>query len=125
MVTVQSDDIDYKQRCYVQELQFSTGWTYDRIAKDQNLPLSTVAKICNSPATPGRKNRCGRKIKIDTPTRRRLVYTATLNAENRRKPYSEIMQLIGLEADKKTLRDAFAKEGDNDGQHVRSPSYTI
>ncbi|KAH0604922.1 uncharacterized protein H6S33_006590 [Morchella sextelata] len=111
MVTVRSDDIEYKQRCYVQALRFSAGWTYDRISKDQNLPLSTVAKICNTPATPKRKNRCGRKIKIDTPTHRRLVYVATLNAENRRKPYADIAQLVGVEADSKTLQEAFAKEG--------------
>lgn len=111
MVTVRTEDIDYKQRCYVQALRFSAGWTYDRIAKDQNLPLSTVAKICKGPATPQRKNRCGRKIKIDTPTRRLLVFTATKDAEHRQKPYEEIAKIVGVEASNKTLREAFAKEG--------------
>jgi hypothetical protein len=112
MVTVRTADVSYGKRCYIQGLR-KAGWTYEKIAKDQSMPRSTVAQICAAPATPQRKNKCGRKIKIDTPTRRRLVFTATLNAENRRKTMSEIAQLcdLGFHVSEKTLRQAFAKEG--------------
>lgn len=111
MVSIRTEDVSYKQRCYVQALRNNAGWTFQRIARDQGLALSTVYGICSGPATPQRVGKCGRKVKIDTPTRRRLVFAATSTAENRRKPYSEVANEMGIEASDKTLRTAFAKEG--------------
>ena len=99
----------YKTRCQVQALRFSAGWTYRRIAEDQNLSVSTVHDICHAPATP-RKTK-GRPVLLDTPTRRRLVATATESAGHRRMPLSEVAALCNIEACDRTLRKAFAKEG--------------
>jgi len=102
-------DTSYKKRCFVQALRFRAGWTYREIAADQNLGLSTVHDICQAPATP--KKRKGRPFSIDTPTRRRLVATATFSAANRRLTYSEVADLCGIQASEKTLRKAFSLEG--------------
>jgi len=99
----------YKTRCQVQALRFSAGWTYRRIAEDQNLAVSTVHDICHGPSTP-RKTK-GRPILLDTPTRCRLVAMATQSAEHRRMPLREVAALCDIEACDRTLRKAFAKEG--------------
>ena len=99
----------YKTRCQVQALRFSAGWTYQRITEDQNLSVSTVHDICHAPATP-RKTK-GRPALLDTPTRHRLVATATESAAHRRMPLSEVAALCNIEACDRTLRKAFAKEG--------------
>jgi len=99
----------YKTRCQVQALRFSDGWTYRRIADDQNLAVNTVHDICHGPSTP-RKTK-GRPILLDTPTRCRLVAMATQSAEHRRIPLREVTALCDIEACDRTLHKAFAKEG--------------
>ena len=102
-------DTSYKKRCYVHALRFRAGWTYQQIAEDQNLGLSTVHDICKAPATP--KKRKGRPFSIDSPTRRRLVATATMSSAHRRMPLMEIAELCGVQASEKTIRKAFSLEG--------------
>lgn len=109
MVAIKTAETSYKQRCYVKCLRFESGWIYAKIAANQNLSISTVFDICHRPTTPQKKK--GRPFSIDTPTRRQLVYTATLNSENRRKSYSEIAEICGVDASEKTLRKAFTLEG--------------
>lgn len=110
MVTARTEDVSYGKRCYIQGLRHA-GWTYDRTARDQNLPRSTVWRICHTPATAKRKGKRGRKVKTDTPTPRHLVLTATATAETRQKPFIEIAQEIGITASASVLRTAFAEEG--------------
>lgn len=109
MPPIKTKETSYKTRCQVQALRFSAGWTYARIAEDQNLGISTVRDICNSPATP--KKRKGRPFSIDSPTRRHLVATATQDAAHRQMPFQEIAELCGVQASERTLRKAFALEG--------------
>lgn len=109
-VPTRTEDISYRKRCYVQALRYA-GWTFQQIADDQALAVSTVYGICNSPATPQREGRCGRPLILDTPTRRQLVFAATATAESRRKPWSDVAEEIGIRVSAKTLRAAFAKEG--------------
>lgn len=109
MVTVKTAECSYKQRCYIQCLRNEAGWTLQKIADNQQLSIGTVWNICNSPATPRKKK--GRPLKITTPIRRQLVATATLDAEHRRKPYSEIAEICGISAGEKSLRRAFEREG--------------
>lgn len=109
MVAIKTAETSYKQRCYIQALRFEAKWTFRKIADNQGLALSTVFDICNKPATP--KKRKGRPVILDSPTRRRLVFTATENAENRRKSYTEIAEICGITACEKTLRKAFDAEG--------------
>lgn len=109
MVAVKTFETSYNQRCYVQALRFEAGWTFQKIADNQKLSVGTVWNICNGPATP--KKRKGRPLTLDSPTRRRLVYTASLTAENRRKSYAEIAEICGVKACEKTLQKAFQLEG--------------
>ena len=91
----------YRQRCAVQTLRFSAGWTYRKIAEDQNLSVSTVYQICQGPTTP--KKPKGRTFSLDTPTQRRLVATATMSAANRRMRLTEVAPACGVQACEKTL----------------------
>ena len=104
-------DLSYKQRCTIHALRFSAGWTLQQIAENQNLPVSTVGRVCAGPTTPQKKTRVGRKVKINTPQRQQLVALATLDAEHRRMRLVDIAQELGIEAGEKALRKAFAKEG--------------
>jgi len=97
----------YKKRCAVQTLRFSAGWTYRRIAEDQQLSVSTIYEICQGPATP--KKPKGRSFSLNTPTQ--LVATATMNAASRRMPLVEVAAACGFTACEKTLRKAFKMEG--------------
>lgn len=108
MVTVRTEDLSYKKRCYVQALRHA-GWTYDQIAKNQGISMSTVWKICHSPATSHRKGQCGREIKINTPTPCRLVFTVTMKTENRHKTFPEIAQIACVETYSVKLSASFAK----------------
>lgn len=109
MPQVKTQETPYKKRCAVQALRFSAGWSYPRIAQDQNLAVSTVWDICHAPATP--KKRKGRPFSIDTPTRQRLVATATQNSLHRQMPLPDIAEICGVRASERTLRKAFAREG--------------
>jgi len=109
MPPVKGKETTYKQRCFIHALRFEAGWSYERIAESQDIPKSTVWDICQAPATP--KKRSGRPFSVDTPTRRRLVGTATRDAEHRRMPYTDIAYLCGVGASERTLRKAFALEG--------------
>ena len=111
MTRVGTEDLSYKQRCQIQCLRADAGWTFERIAEKYGISVSTAWRVCNGPATPRKRGK--KPLKIDTPLRKRLVYEATLNSENRNKSYSEIAAMIGLQASEKTLRAAFAKEGYN------------
>ena len=53
----------------------------------------------------------GRRPIIDSPTRQRLVFAASQDAEHRRMPMIEVARELGIEAAKKTIRKAFQKEG--------------
>jgi len=109
MPPIKVSEISYKKRCYVHALRFRAGWTYQRIAEDQNIGLSTVHDICHAPATP--KKQKGRPFSIDTPTRQRLVATATQSDAHRRMTLMEIADLCGVQGHKKTIRKAFSLEG--------------
>jgi len=105
----QRECASYKKRCAVQTLRFSAGWTYRRIAEDQNLSVSTIYAICQGPSTP--KKPKGRTFSLDTPTRRRLVATATMSAAHRRMQLTEVAAACGVQACERTLQKAFRMEG--------------
>jgi len=109
MPPIKTHEASYRQRCAVQALRFSAGWTYQRIADDQNLGVSTVWDICHAPATP--KKRKGRPFSIDSPTRRTLVATATRDSTHRQMPFTHIADICGVQACERTLQKAFALEG--------------
>jgi hypothetical protein len=117
MVAIKTAEISYKQRCYVKCLRFESGWIYAKIAVDQNLSISTLFDICHKPTTPQKKK--GRPFSIDTPTRRRLVYTATLNTENRRKSYTAIAEICEVNAYMSTLRKALPWRDMDEELHER------
>jgi len=101
--------VPYKHRCAVRTLRFSANWTYRQIAEEQNLSLSTVFNICQEPSTPQKPK--GRSFSLDTPTRRRLVATATTSATTQRMPLREMAVACGVQACEKTLQKAFRMEG--------------
>ena len=106
----------------VQALRFEAGWTYQRIAENQNLAITTVSDICHAPATP--KKRIGRPFSITPTTRRVLVATATRDAQHRQMTLADIADICGVRASEKTLRKAFALEGYHRRKHGKSPCST-
>src|SRR5437868_15156493 len=95
----------YKQRCAVQTLRFSAGWTYRQIAEHQQLSVGAVFNICQGPSTP--KKPKGRPFSLMTPTRRLLVTTATMSAAHRRMTYPEVAAACGVQACERIRRRAF------------------
>jgi hypothetical protein len=104
-------EVNYKLRCKIHALREEAGWPYTRIADTYNLPLTTVYRICKSRETPQKRKSCGRRKKIDTPTRKALVARSKMDATHRRMTFARVASELGLRADEKTLRRAFAKEG--------------
>ena len=68
MPLVKVRETSYKKACYVQALHFRAGWTYQRIAENQNIRLSTVDNIYNAAAMP--KKHKGRPVLINASTHR-------------------------------------------------------
>ena len=83
-----------------------------KIASKVDVPRSTVQRIINEPPTPQKKKRTGRPgIVVDKEARQALVMHATLNAENRRKPWRQIVQELGIELSYNTIKKMFDIEG--------------
>ena len=90
----------------------------------QNIPISTVHRICCLPVTP-QKFRSGRKKIINTPTWKYFVSIATQDAYHRRLAYSEVAKIAGVQACEKTLRAAFAAEGYGCRSAPKKPYLTV
>ncbi|KAF2500949.1 hypothetical protein BU16DRAFT_598708 [Lophium mytilinum] len=70
------------------------GLKLREICKRMGVSLSTVSTVINGPTTPTKSK--GRRPILDTPTRHRLVLHATLNADQRRKPWRVIANELGI-----------------------------
>lgn len=97
---------------YIQALRHIAFWPYRKIADAVKLPLTTVYRTAHQYSTPTiNKGKRGRPLLLSPEARSKLVELATTSAENRRKPFTEIAYLAGVQASEKTLRTAFATEG--------------
>ena len=102
--------LSYRERDTAYSLSEYASWTNREIAGTLGVPERTVSNALNKQRWSPHKQR-GRKPKIDTPTRKRLVARAKLDRIYRRKPFEEIAFLEGISACKRSLYKAFKKEG--------------
>ena len=85
-------------------LEHYANWTYPQIATAIGVALSTLYRITHPPLTPIRSCLRGRHAILRTPQREKLITFAPSSAVNRRKSYTEIAQMAGITACKRTLR---------------------
>jgi hypothetical protein len=97
-------------RLRVQTLYFDAGWTQDQIILQTGLTRGQVQYALSHRVTP-QKHTTGIKVKLNTPTRKRLIEWATASRANRRVPWQDIPQLLSLDCGVKAIRTAFKKEG--------------
>ena len=95
----------------IRGLKHFAHWPYRQIATATGVALSTVYRIAHPPYTPTRNRIRGRHSTLRTPNREKLISLATASAENRRKPYTEIARMAGLNACDRTLRRTMSSAG--------------
>ena len=98
------------ERLYIQTLYFDAGWTQEAIALQLNLSLGQIKYALSHRITP-QKHCIGRKIRLNTPQRKRLIEWVTASKANRRVPWPEIPSILGLDCGEYAIRTAFKKEG--------------
>ena len=96
MPPIKTHEVSYKPRCAVQVLCFNAGWTYQRIADDQNLGVSMVWDICQAQAT--HLKRKGKPFSINSLTQKTLIAVATRVSSHRQMPFTTIVDISRLQA---------------------------
>ena len=99
----------YKEHCYVQALHSVAGWSTRRIATALPLKKSTIAHICQSPATP--KKRCYHPSSFPTLEQKKLVDFITSSATTRQMPLEEVKTQTGIQHSVRSMQRALAREG--------------
>src|SRR5690242_14736841 len=97
-------------RLRVHTLYFDAGFTQDQIAFQLNLTPGQVQYALSHRITP-QKHSVGRKVKLNTPQRKRLIEWVTASKANRQVPWPEIPSILQLDCGVKAIRTAFRKEG--------------
>jgi len=102
MPPIKTHEISYKIRCFIQALRFKAGWTYEQIAENHGLSVSSIVwDIWHTPTI--RKKGKGRPVILDTLKRRRLVTTATQDAEHWQMLSRHIADICDIQAGDKAL----------------------
>ena len=101
----------YKERCHIQALHSIAGWSIRRIAAALPFGKSTVARICQAPATPKKRQRHSSYSSFNTPAQKRLVDFVTSSAANQQMPLEEIKTQMNLQCSVNSIRKALSKEG--------------
>ncbi|PVH91873.1 hypothetical protein DM02DRAFT_311549 [Periconia macrospinosa] len=96
------------ERLQIHTLYYQAGWQCPDIARQLGVNIRTVERCVKGLVSPYRPR--GRKGVIDTPTKARLIVHATANAEQRRKPWTQIAAELGVKADPRTIYKVFESE---------------
>ncbi|KAK6585492.1 hypothetical protein PZA11_002219 [Diplocarpon coronariae] len=64
--------------------------------------------------TPQKKRRCGRKVLLNTPQRKRLIEWVTSSRTARRTRWADIPTILNFDCGEHAIRTAFKKEGYSD-----------
>ena len=101
--------LSHTERARIHSLRYDSGLSLALIAYRTGILKSTVHYCVKAQITPTKPQ--GRRPKLDTPTRQRLIKHATTCQEQRIKPFREIAYKLSITANKRTLTKAFEKEG--------------
>jgi transposase len=102
--------LSYRERDTTYSLAQYAGWTHRKIGTSLGIPERTISNALQNQTWTPQKQR-GRKPKIDTPTRKRLVARAKRDRWHRQRSFKEIAYLEGISSCKRSLYKAFEKEG--------------
>src|SRR5579871_5903597 len=84
------------ERLCVQTLFFDANHTRSQICLETGYTYGQVCYAITHRLTP-QKKRCGRKVILNTPQRKRLIQWVTASQENRETPWIEIPGILGLD----------------------------
>lgn len=101
--------LTYAERARIHALRYNAGWKLSKIAQELKIPLPTVSRCARQPISPTKPH--GRRRKLNTPIRRRLVEHATSSHTQRQKSFVQIASELNIKADKRTITKAFKDEG--------------
>ena len=97
-------------RIRIETLYFDAGFTEDEIALQLNKTPRQVGYALAHWLTP-QKHLRGRKPRLNTPQRKRLIKWVTASSTNRRVRWADIPAILQWDCGEKAIRAAFHKEG--------------
>ncbi|KAK6587373.1 hypothetical protein PZA11_000663 [Diplocarpon coronariae] len=100
---------DDRLKC--ETLYYDAGFTQDQIALQLNLTVGQVQYALSNRLTPQKKRRCGRKVLLNTPQRKRLIEWVTSSRIARRTRWADIPTILNFDCGEHAIRTAFKKEG--------------
>jgi len=103
-------ELSRDDRLRIQTLFFDAHHTRSQICLETGYSYNQVCHAITHRLTP-QKKRCGRRVLLNTPQRKRLIQWATASQENRETPWIEIPGILGLDCGEWAIRTAFKKEG--------------
>lgn len=106
-----SQELSRDDRLRIQTLYFDAGFIRDQICLQIGCTYQQVCYALQNRLTPQKKTRCGRKVVLSTPQRRKLVEWVTASRENRETPWCAIPEILGWDCGEKAIRTAFKREG--------------
>lgn len=104
------DELTRDQRLRVQTLFNDAHFTIPQIALQTGHTERQIRYALAYQLTP-QKKRCGRRVMLNTPQRKRLIQWVTASQQNRETPWIKIPGILGLDCGEYAIRTAFKKEG--------------
>lgn len=103
-------DLSRDERLRIQVLFFDAHLTRSQICLQTGYTYNQICYAISHRLTP-QKQRTGRRIKLNTPQRKKLIQWVTASRENRETPWTQIPSLLGFDCGEYAIRSAFKKEG--------------
>lgn len=97
-------------RLRIQTLVFDANFTRDQICLPIGYSYKEVCYALKHRLTRQRHTR-GRKVKLDTPQRKKLIQWVTASRKNRETPWIQLPSILGFDCGEYAIRTAFEKEG--------------
>jgi hypothetical protein len=106
----QKPELSRDERLRIQTLFFDANYTRAQICLQTSHTYDQVCYALAHRLTP-QKRKCGRKVLLNTPQRKRLIQWVTSLKQNRETPWIEIPSILGLDCGEHAIRAAFKREG--------------
>ena len=103
-------ELSRDDRLRIQTLFFDANYTRSQICLQTGYTYKEVYYAIKHRLTP-QKRKCGRRIKLNTPQRKKLIQWVTASRENRETPWIQIPSILGFDCGESAIRTAFKKEG--------------
>ncbi|EPE35500.1 Homeo [Glarea lozoyensis ATCC 20868] len=97
-------------RLRIETLYFDANFTQAQIALQLNISPRQVGYTLSYRLTP-QKQKCGRKVLLNTPQRKRLIEWVCASEGNRRTRWTDILDILGWNCGEWAIRTAFKREG--------------